>query len=162
VTGPRDVHLTGWVGEHPADGSDVAHLLLYPGAPGIMEGMELLAETLGLVRSDSPQMVSVDPSAAMVTISQHPPVTHLMVGDQEVTRPVSEEWVAAAAAHGLVVLSLGVDPLSAVSIEALDAYTERRDRVWVGLVPVGDRPGPPSGPARRHADFPPGGIPGGL
>jgi hypothetical protein len=143
--GSRDVHLTGWIGEHPADGSDVAHLLLYSAGPGTAEGMELVADTLGLVRSDSLRMVTVDPAVATVTTRQHPLMAYLEVGDQEVmfhapAVAVPQEWAVAAAAHGLVVLSLGVDPLSAVSIEALDAYTERRDRVWVGLVLVEARP----------------------
>lgn len=133
LPGPRDVALTGWIGDHPADGSDVAHLLLYPVGPGTAEGMELLAETLGLVRSDGPRMVEVPPELAAVQVRG--PWASLVIGGESLPAiPVYAGWRRAAAAHRLVVLSLWLDPLDGVSLPELDRYTARRDRVWVGLL----------------------------
>jgi hypothetical protein len=133
LPGARDVALTGWIGDHPADGSDVAHLLLYPVGPGIAEGMEMLAETLSLVRSDGPRMVEVLPEvASMRVVGAH---ASLVIGDEALlVFPVRAGWRRAAEAHRLVVLSLGLDPLDGVSMPALDRYTAHCDRVWVGLL----------------------------
>lgn len=133
LPGTRNVALTGWISDHPADGSDVAHLLLYPTGTGTAEGMELLAETLGLVRSDGPRMAQVPAEvASMRVVGAH---ASLVIGDDALLAfPVRAGWRRAAEAHRLVVLSLGLDPLDDVSIEALGRYTAHCDRVWVGLL----------------------------
>jgi hypothetical protein len=129
----------GWVGEHPGDGGDVAHMLLHPAGHGAAGEMRALATALGLPRADTPVEITRVPTATAAAWIDTDSVVHLHgPGTQLVERPVDGMWWATATTRGYVALSVGMDPLLWLpgDWETLDQYLDRRHRYHLGLVDV--------------------------
>lgn len=129
---------TGWVGEHPEDGGDVAHLLLHPAGHRSAEPMRRLAQALTLTQADTAAPITtVDYDVATAHVD-HDSVLHLYGrgGTELIERPVTGAWWSAAARRGYLVLSIGMDPLHRRDgdMAALDGYLERRHRYALALV----------------------------
>lgn len=130
-----DLGMTGWVGVHPHDGGDVAHLLLYPttaGPPDVAAKLRVAAGLYGL-RTGAPPTVPAEVTSVAVTAGW---VQLLHAGQLVVERPITAEWSAVAATRGLVLLSLGEEPYDGRA-DTLDPYLDRmlrRRRLHVALV----------------------------
>jgi hypothetical protein len=134
----RRIALTGWIGEHPATGADVAHLLLFPYADGVAAEMRIMAEALGLARGDTGTMPQVAPDTTWATIGGAPEgrSVWLHYGDAAWMHiPISEEWERAATAERMVALTVGVDGVVIGSIADVDRYVRRpARRLYLGLI----------------------------
>lgn len=130
----RVLMLTGWIGEHPGDGRDIAHLLLYPAGHGVAAKMRALADMLRLA-----------PALAGAPKLIPPDVTHVQLADgwarihsgdsMIVERPVPGEMASVALARQQIVLTVGQDGYTGRP-QDLDAYLGRIKRLYMGLVPV--------------------------
>ncbi|MFK0250171.1 hypothetical protein ACIQUM_36180 [Amycolatopsis azurea] len=131
---PRELFLTGWIGEHPINGTDVAHLLLCPHSTAVAEGVELFAELLQLrPYSDG---VMPDIPAVIARVELHGLDVHFFYGDEgDLSRPVPADWADAAANQGFVIVTFGTAPFAG-DLAELDRYFERADRLFIGKVPV--------------------------
>lgn len=145
----RDIGRLGvsaWTGEHPVDGSDVAHIMLYPATDTDATRMPQVASVLGL-RRGQPEMVGDD----MLQVVLGDVVVRLTMpaaGLDITTLPRDPVWSRAALGQGFVILTLAVDPWDGELAE-LDAFISRHGRnVFMGMVRVGD-PGQES-----HVDSP--------
>ncbi|MBE1580521.1 hypothetical protein ACFORH_39090 [Amycolatopsis roodepoortensis] len=132
---PRELGLTGWVGEHPINGTDVAHLLLSPrSSTAVAEGVELLAELLGLRPLKNGVMPDIP--AVITRAELRGSDVHVLYGDDgDLTRPVTPEWTDAAIKQRFVIVTFGTAPFTG-DLAALDRYLERDDRLFVGEIPV--------------------------
>ena len=127
--------FTGWVGEHPRDGSDVAHLLLYPATsfdPDSAAKVSALSVVLGMVdaTADEPS-VTADVWVDLASRVLHQP-------GMSTVFDAPAEWWAAATAHRLVVVSLTSRSLSAPGLREVDVLMEtaRRGEVWCAFAGV--------------------------
>ena len=133
----RIIRLTGWIGEHPATGADVAHLLLYPDGHGAAAKMRRLAEALGLNRADA-EMTKPAADLAHASLGDAPegrsvwlhghanyPFAHV---------PVNAEWESAATAQQLVVLTVGMDGGVIRDLGDVHRYLRRPHRLHTGLL----------------------------
>lgn len=129
---------TGWIGEHPDTGADVAHLLLYPATdldPGAPAKIQALADALGFIRLDAPAR----PPRTKLTVDwRH---EQLQLGDEvliERLPHLTPDWITSARIQRLAVISLTGAPLSAPGIAEVDALIEGSpEAVWMGLARVG-------------------------
>lgn len=133
--GERQVALAGWIGEHPIDGADVAHLLIHPLGHGVADKMRVLAGVLGLAADAPPQ---VPPDTTWIGLDEPPGWARIHHGqDAWIGRPATPEWLTIARARHLVVLSLGLDGGSVRRERDIDRYVgtqARRGRLYLGLV----------------------------
>lgn len=139
--GERHVMATGWIGEHPVDDGDVAHLLLYPAGHGVAGKMRTLAEGLGLGAADAGvPLVEVDPDHAHAWLDEDSHVHVQGPGGEVAVVPVQGAWWAAATTRRFLVLSIGHDPLTwrAGDFAALDRYLARTSRYHVGRIEVAE------------------------
>lgn len=124
---------TGWVGEHPRTGADVAHLLLYPATDLDTDTggkIASLASLWGLTDATSTGMETSE-----LQVSLEPAVVVLPGQDAVPLPPLNAEWRAAARSQGFVVASLTSTPLAApgvAEVEDLIAHLAP-GRMWVGL-----------------------------
>lgn len=127
---------TGWVGEHPRNGSDVAHILAYPATdfdPDLAPKIRALAAVWEL-------------HEAFTGIMEHSPVLRVdldrgvleVPGQEMVLPPLRDEWIAAARAQGFVVVSMTRLPLSAPTLPVIDALMAslRRGQMWLGFATI--------------------------
>lgn len=136
IESSRDLMLTGWIDEHPVDGFDVAHLLLYPRSSTISAEMPLVVDALGLSAMSAGAMPDVPPSTARVTVDEN--VIHLLYGDiGDLTRPAAHGWTTAAVKQGFVIVTCGTDPLHGGG-DALDDYFSSPDRLAWGRLRLVD------------------------
>lgn len=123
--------LTGWIGEHPRTGADVAHLLLYAATdldPASSAKMGSLAvDILGMSRT---QMNTTN-----ATIN--PTIGRLLLPGQELPLPGlwQGEWATAATAQGFVIVSVTDQPLTAPTLATLDRFLATVP-MWSGFAPV--------------------------
>lgn len=123
--------LTGWIGEHPRTGADVAHLLAFP-ATGFdvhsHDKMAALAEVWGLGGMDETPM-------ADVSVTLDPARLHTSGGDWDI--PAEPEWETAARDQRIVIVSLTSTPLAAPGIEDVEVViTEAiagQEEWWSGI-----------------------------
>lgn len=126
--------LTGWIGEAPTDGADVAHLLMHPLGHGVADKMRVLAGLLGLGPATELAALTEVPaevaSVALVTDARDT-WAQLHIGEAMVAeRPVPPDWQAAARSRGWVILTVGQDPLE--TVRDLDRYLTRSRRLHIG------------------------------
>lgn len=136
--GERHVMSTGWVGEHPGDGGDVAHLLLYPQGHGVTAHMRTLAAGLGLGPADEP-LRELRPDEVHVWLDDDSRVHVQGPGGEVAARTVHGSWWSAATTRGYIILSVGMDPLvwRTGDWTALDRWLAR-GRHQLGMVEVVD------------------------
>lgn len=128
----RRVALTGWVGEHPLDGGDIAHLLLYPAGHGIAREMRRLADLLGLAPALAGPPTEVPPDTTRMTVEHG--WARLHYGDTAwLRRPVNPEWSDAALARHVIMLTVGQDGWTGRTAD-LDRYLARGQRLHLGLI----------------------------
>lgn len=131
--GERPVALAGWVSTDPVIG-DVAHLLLHPVGHGVADKMRTLAVELGLPASQD--MVAVDRDVTWVSWDERDVwVSH--DGYRVAQRPVTSEWVRAAAGQGFLDLWVGLDGATILHADDIDRYMTRsrdRGRLRAGVV----------------------------
>lgn len=131
----RTIAVTGWIGEHPRDGSDVAHLLIYPTGHGAAAGMRAAAAMLGLVPADTagdPPTVHADQASLSLTGEGW---LQVHVGDSLVAeRPITPDW-ATATRRGWAIVTMGQDGYSGRPQE-LDRYLSRPGRLRIGRLTV--------------------------
>jgi len=134
--GERQLMCTGWVGEHPQGGGDVAHLLLYPAGHGVADRMRTLATGLGLGPGDQP-LRHLDREEVHAWLDDDSHVHVQGPGGEVAERPVPGAWRSAATTRGYLVLSIGMDPLvwRTGDWDALDRWLAR-GRHQLGLVDV--------------------------
>lgn len=134
--GDRLVSLTGWIGEHPQDGSDVAHLLLHPLGDGQAQRMRQVAELFGLGPATT-GLLDVPPDTTLARVAATY-VTLRYRDSDTIGRPVPAEWVKTALAQRFVIVTLGMDGLTGVtsSGQRLDRYLARVNRLRIGRVRV--------------------------
>lgn len=128
----RLIAATGWIGEHPVDREDVAHLLVYPVAPGIGAEMRAAALLLGLRGALAGPPVRVPPDVARLTVAGGW-VRLAAAGATALERPVSRDWTVAAAGRGLVMVTLGEDAYSGQPGD-LDGYLSVGRGLHMGLL----------------------------
>ena len=126
---------TGWIGEHPVDGSDVAHLLLYPATafdPDTAVKVAALAVVWGMVDATAGEPVPTPD----LWVDADARVLHQPGMTTAFDAPV--DWWTAATAHGLVVVSLTSLPLSAPGLPEVDVLMETAGRaeVWCAFAEV--------------------------
>lgn len=135
-TGERQLAITGWIGEQPEDGGDVAHLLVHPHGQGVADKMRALAAIFGLAAGGPPPQVA--PDTTWVGLDQPPGWARIHHGDAAwIGRPVTADWLAVARARHMVVLSLALDGGRVSDDRRLDRYVAsqmQRDRLFLGLV----------------------------
>jgi hypothetical protein len=132
VSSDRFIAMTGWVGEHPVDGGDVAHLLLYPTSSDYSTDVRQLSEFLGLGLA-SAQMVEVDPSRCSASVAADGWV-HLRAGADEIAAiPTNALWCAAAEHRKYLMLTLGVAPWNGDHI-SLEGYVADLGELYMGLL----------------------------
>lgn len=129
---------TGWIGEHPATGADMAHLLLYPATDldqGSSAKVARLADVLGLQAltvQAPPRMtrLTVDWRAGQITNHGRPVVPALP--------PLTPPWVTAARVQEAVVITLTSTTLTAPDLAVIDAMIATADpsALWIGLAGV--------------------------
>jgi hypothetical protein len=136
VTGwdERLIAATGWIGEHPTDWRDVAHLLVYPVAAGIEEEMLATARLLDLRSATTSELTRVPETVAYLTVRDGW-VILMAPGGAALERLVTDEWTVDAARRGYVVVTVGLDPYSGQADE-LDGYLSRGERLHMGLLSV--------------------------
>lgn len=142
---------TGWVGEHPRTGADVAHLLLYPatdldtdtgGKIASLAALWALTDATSTGMETSELRVSLDP--AVVLLPGHAAVQ---------LPPLNTDWLAAAKAQRFVVASLTNTPLAAPGVAEIEDLIAQLapGRMWVGLAPTRAHPdGEGSGAEMRN------------
>lgn len=132
--------MTGWVGQHPVTGDDVAHLLLYP-ATGLGETtdriMALTAEEWGLADAMRATALPTTP----LGIDLHRREIAIPDGGGSLPLPpLNEEWIAAATGQCFVVLTVTSMPLSVPGIADIDQLLAdvfgMSGRVWSGQARV--------------------------
>ena len=124
--------FTGWIGEHPATGSDVAHLFGYPATaedPDTATKLQITAQLWGLA----------DASAGIMT--QADLTVHL--GRQTLTVPggwtdlpaLTPDWTQAAQRQGFVVVTLTTAALSSPTLTDIDhaLADQTPGRLWTGF-----------------------------
>jgi hypothetical protein len=133
--GERRLALTGWIGEHPATGADVAHLLLYPLGHGVAAKMRAVAELLDL-RGALAGPVHTS-TAAYLTVDDDGPHAQIRTADTAllIERPVTAEWAVAARTAGQVMLTAGQDGYTGHPRE-LERYLARGRRLSMALLDV--------------------------
>lgn len=100
------IALTGWIGEHPFDGDDVAHLLLYPTVEGHEATLDQIGRDLGLGPATS-LMVDTDEQQVSAKLAADGWI-HLHMAQEEIAAiPVNQDWANAAARRGYLMLTLG-------------------------------------------------------
>lgn len=122
---------TGWIGEHPATGADVAHLLLYPATdldPDTAVKVAAIAALVGAM--DAHTMDEPPPIDAEVDVRGL-----LRFGGQIVPLPedAAGEWSAAALAQGFVVVSITSLPLSAPGTDQVEEMIRSGAPLWLGM-----------------------------
>lgn len=131
----RLLGVTGWIGEHPATGTDVAHLLVYPFGNDVAARMRALADLLELAEPGAMWPTA----AAVLTLDRDTAGDHAQIRGADrallFERPVSTEWAAVAAVCGRVVLTLGQDGYDGSSAK-LERYLARANRLRSALVAV--------------------------
>lgn len=139
--GEHLLQATGWIGDHPSDGSDVAHLLVQPAGHGAADKIRLLAGGLGCGPALDGTLVDVPPDLAYGTLADAregmsvwlstpcAPVLH---------RPVPPDWQTAARAHGWIILTIGMDPYIGRTERDLNRYLSRAHRLYMGRVSLID------------------------
>lgn len=133
----RLLNLTGWIGEHPATGADVANLLLHPLGGGVAGKMRNLAGALGLGRADVGAMTEVPPDTTWATLGDAPEgrSVWLHYGDTAwLHRPVTAEWETAATGQRMVLLIVGMDGLHVRGMPDVERYLRRPQRLYTGLI----------------------------
>jgi hypothetical protein len=139
--GEQLLMMSGWIGEHPDDRSDVAHLILYPAGHGVADKMRVLADVAQLARGDAAHLPDVDPDAAALGISREGGDVWAQLylgGTLAAERPITEELAAAAEAQRWVILTMGQDPWDGRTA-TLDRYLGRTHRLHLGRVPLASR-----------------------
>lgn len=135
ASGDRLVAMTGWIGEHPRDGSDIAHLLIHPLGDGQAARMRQVAELLGLGPAVT-GLVDVPPDTTLARVAD----THVSLRYRDsdtIGRPVPAEWVKTALAQRFVIVTVGLDGLAGVpGGSRLDKYLARANRLRVGRIRV--------------------------
>ena len=122
---------TGWIGEHPVTGADVAHLLLYPATdldPDSPSKLTALALVVGAVPAGA--------AGALPVIDAEVDVRGLLrFGGQIVSLPDDPggEWSAAAIAQGFVVVTITTEPLAAPGLAEVEALVESGAPLWLGM-----------------------------
>ncbi|MCI2421108.1 hypothetical protein MOQ72_27060 [Saccharopolyspora sp. K220] len=132
---PREILLSGWIGEHPVTGQDVAHLLLAPATGAITELMPLLADALGL-QPIAGAPAQVDPAIAHVALEGQSTVRVLYGTGGELVRPITPEWASAALGLRMVMLTCGTQPAPKNTQAALDCYLATAKGLYMGLLSV--------------------------
>ena len=125
---------TGWIGEHPSTGEDVAHLLLHPATdldPGSPAKIAALAAMVGAMDAHSlgfPPAMDAEVDTRGV----------LRFGGQIVPLPADLDggWTAAASAQGFVVVSITSQPLAAPGLVEVDHLIESGAPMWLGRAVV--------------------------
>lgn len=148
--GERRITATGWIGEHPVNGQDVAHLLLYPLGGGVARQMLQLSGALGLTGADAGPMTSVPPDTTWATLGPAPegPSVWLHYGDQAwLHRPVTPEWENAAQHQRMLVLTVSLDTITIrpgrAQLDEIGRHLSARpQRLQIGLVRLGQLAGP--------------------
>lgn len=134
--GEQQLAITGWVGEHPGDGGDVAHLLVHPHGHGVADKMRALGVILGLAVDGAP--AQVPPDTTWIELDEPPGWARIHHGDAAwIGRPVASDWLDVARARHMVVLSLALDAGNVTAGAPLDRYIDsqvRRGRLYLGLV----------------------------
>lgn len=123
---------TGWIGEHPRTGADVAHLLIYPATdldPQSAAKLAILADTLGLRSartSGDPPLIEggLDLDRGRLTAA----------GLDMAVPPLNDEWAAAVAAQGFAVVTLTSQPLAAPGLPEIEAMIYSDPAMWIGKV----------------------------
>ncbi|HEY0638373.1 MAG TPA: DUF5949 family protein [Pseudonocardiaceae bacterium] len=130
-----DLGMTGWIGEHPGDGGDLAYLLLYPAGHGGRRVAEKMTAAAGLygLRPGAPAPVPAE--VADVTVAEG--WAHVRSGGTAVAGiPVTADWTAAATGRGQVAVAMGAGPYDGRPA-ALDDYLAgelRRGTLHSGLL----------------------------
>ncbi|PWV71416.1 hypothetical protein SAMN05421630_115147 [Prauserella marina] len=135
----RDLLLTGWIGERPDTGRDLAHLLLTPRTSSVDPAdMARLAAQLGLSPATAGPPVEVEDELSYVLIDR--PLIYLVLYDVDdrISRPVDDEWIRAAKS-GTVMLTCGLQPWTGTTIAELDAYLPRAT-LYMGLLSAREDP----------------------
>ncbi|MEJ5915939.1 hypothetical protein [Pseudokineococcus sp. 1T1Z-3] len=134
--GERRVEMSGWVGQHPGDGGDQAHLVLAPTGHGGAAGMRQVAEALGLQQITGPP--APVPASLVHVLVEDDELALVLSEDQQLRRPLTEpEWTAAATARGTCVLTAGTDPLlGGPTGDDFDAWIRRTQRLRWGVLDV--------------------------
>lgn len=121
---------TGWIGEHPADGTDVAHLLLYPATDfDALTGAKIkeLASMYEMVDA------TVGEPGRSTTVSLDATIQLAHLAGLELPVEAPADWWVAAQAHGMAVVTLTSRPLSAptlTDVELLLTGPLRREELW--------------------------------
>lgn len=127
---------TGWIGEHPQTGADVAHLLLYP-ATGIEQDTAAKIATLARLVGAVDAFVATGRLARLdAEVDARRGI--LRVFQETVALPDGwlGEWAQIAEAAGFVVVTLTDAALPAGGVERIDALLESGARLWVGRARV--------------------------
>lgn len=126
---------TCWIGEHPGDGSDVAHLLLHRTTTvelGAVVKLAALASMWGMTDA-----TASEPSpASTLWVDTDARVLHQPGMTTDVD--ASGDWWAAAVAHRLVVVSLTSRPLSTPGLREVNELmgTAMPDELWCAFAHV--------------------------
>ena len=129
-----DLALSGWVRDHPLDGRELAHLLLYPISPGHEEQLDRLGKSLGLAIPSS-RMTDVDREQASAQLTLDGRV-HLLIGQlREFTAMPTVGWIEAASRRGHVMLTLGQQAWNGDDL-LLGAYLADSAFLRMGLVGI--------------------------
>lgn len=139
--GEQRVAATGWIGEHPADHGDVAHLLLYPLGHGIAAQMRAFATGIGF----APALAGPPVTTAVVHLTLDPDGPHVQLRDVDDTlvleRPVSDDWATVATDRGYVMTTIGQDGHTGRAAE-LGAYLARGKRLYMAALVALQPPSP--------------------
>ena len=128
--------ITGWIGEHPSTGGDVAHLLVYAATDydtETPEMIETLAELLGAADVRGPR-AALPILEAVVNLDQGT----LDLGNGSLSLPEGwqDEWGAIASSTGMAILSLASQPLSHPTAEVVHELVASGQPLWVGRIPI--------------------------
>ena len=131
----RLLAVTGWVGAHPVDEEDLAHVLLYPTGSGIADRMREVSTRLGLAEAlDRPPEHVPDETALLVVAG---PWLQLWTGTAlALEMPVNPYWTVAAASRGYAMLTVGEDGYTGRAHDR-DAYLAGARHLHFGLVTLG-------------------------
>ncbi len=123
---------TGWIGEHPMTGADVAHLLVHRATmldSGGAAEIAAIARAWGLV--DVTGLVEMPQTGLTVDLARHV----LIAPGIEARFDGRAGWDRAARRQGFVVVTVTSVPLSAPSLDDIDAVVTnpRPQSVWSGF-----------------------------
>ena len=138
----RRLGMTGWIGEHPDDGRDIAHLLIHPLGHGVADLMRRLADAFGLPRSDAGPMHQIPPDTVYAQLDDQDPTGRPEIWihhgqDAWLHRGITNDFGQVLRERRYAVLWIGIDGATDVDQAAgRERYMRRAHRLYVGLIRV--------------------------